>query len=80
MRLLFRVGESRRRTAVLALWALVVPAFFIVPAFAGDDKKNEDPDQIGNRDPAKASTFIRLKKRSPSASRWPRKWNARPKS
>ena len=45
----------RRRTAMLATMALVVPSLFIAPAFAGDVSKNEDPDQIGNRDPGKGT-------------------------
>jgi len=45
----------RRPTAILATVALVVPSLFVPLAFAGDVSKNEDPDQIGNRDVGKGT-------------------------
>jgi predicted Zn-dependent protease len=59
MRFFFGSENFRRHTAMVAAMALVVPSLFVTPfvtpAFAGDVKKNEDPDQIGNRDVGKGT-------------------------
>jgi predicted Zn-dependent protease len=52
----------RRRTAILAAMTLVVPSLFIAPAFAGGVPTNEDPNQIGNRDPGKGLDFYSIEK------------------
>ena len=62
MRFFFGSENLRRHTATVAVMALVVPSLFVVPAFAGDVKKNEDPDQIGNRDPGKGLDFYSIEK------------------
>jgi len=62
MRFFFGSENLRRHTAVLAAMALVVPSLFVVPAFAGDVPKNEDPNQIGNRDPGKGLDFYSIEK------------------
>jgi beta-barrel assembly-enhancing protease len=66
MSFFFGSENLRRRTATLAtlvtIGALVVPSLLVVPAFAGDVPKNEDPDQIGNRDPGKGLNFYSIEK------------------
>src|SRR5580658_7007397 len=56
----FESAASRRRTAILAVAALLAPSFFITPAFAED--KSKDPDQIGNRDVGKGLDFYSIEK------------------
>ncbi len=56
MNFFFGSESLRRQAASLAIAALVVPSLFVAPAFAGDTvSKNEDPDQIGNRDVGKGT-------------------------
>src|SRR5579863_7963242 len=62
MSFVFGSNNLRRQTAVLAAMALIVPSLFIAPAFAGDISKNEDPNQIGNRDPGKGLDFYSIEK------------------
>lgn len=52
--------SSRQASAVLALFALLTPGFFGSAAFA--DKKEKDPDQIGNRNVGKGINFYSLDK------------------
>jgi predicted Zn-dependent protease len=49
--------HSRQSTALLAVFALLIPS----AAFAGSDKK-KDPDQIGNRDVGKGVNFYSIEK------------------
>jgi beta-barrel assembly-enhancing protease len=50
----------RQSTAAIALFALIVPGGWLTPAFA--DKKEKDPDEIGNRDVGKGMNFYSLEK------------------
>jgi predicted Zn-dependent protease len=64
MRFFFGSQSFRQHTAILAGMALVVPSLFIAPAFGADKTvaKNEDPNQIGNRDPGKGLDFYSIEK------------------
>jgi beta-barrel assembly-enhancing protease len=56
-------SNVRRHTVIVAVTALIVPSlFFIAPAFAGGLATNEDPNQIGNRDPGKGLDFYSIEK------------------
>jgi predicted Zn-dependent protease len=67
MSFLFRSGVffnsdvRRRRTAIVTVVALLLPSLFVAPAFAGGGKEN-DPDQIGNRDVGKGLNFYSIEK------------------
>jgi len=57
----FRSAAWRQRVAMASVTALLLPCLFVAPAFAGDNK-NEDPDQIGNRDVGKGLDFYSIEK------------------
>ncbi len=57
MRFFFASTACRQQTAMLAVVAILLPSLFVGPAFAQSQtpSKNEDPDQIGNRDVGKGT-------------------------
>jgi predicted Zn-dependent protease len=56
----FESVARRQRTAMLAVAALLLPSLLVAPAFAAD--KENDPDQIGNRDVGKGLNFYSIEK------------------
>jgi predicted Zn-dependent protease len=50
----------RQSTAAIALFALLVPGTLMTPAYA--DKKEKDPEEIGNRDVGKGINFYSIEK------------------
>jgi predicted Zn-dependent protease len=57
----FNSAACRQRVAMTAVTALLLPFLFVAPALAGENK-NEDPDQIGNRDVGKGLDFYSIEK------------------
>jgi len=64
----FKSVARRQRTAVVGVMAMLLPSSlffspaFVAPAFAGGDKKANDPDAIGDRDVCKGLNFYSVEK------------------